>query len=154
MSRGMSLLEVTIAVALLAGLVVAATGWTTMSASMSKRLSAEAGWALAASATLDLIQDDLLCGDPTITPIDERVVVETGRLIIVTRDALGACIHTFELDDDVLVFRRHPSNSGQEVRRLLDDVARFASQVDDERVLTVTLQRADDVPIQRSWSLP
>lgn len=150
MSRGMSLLEVTIAVALLAGLVVAATGWTTMSASMSKRLSAEAGWALAASATLDLIQDDLLCGDPTITPIEERVVVETGRLIIVTRDELGACTHTYELEDDGLVLQRHPSNAVIETRRLLHGAERFEAQV-DEGVLTVTIHRAGGAQAQRSW---
>jgi type II secretory pathway component PulJ len=152
----MTLLEVVLALALLAGIALAATGWTTTTARTSRQLADESAWSLAAAATLGLIGDDLASGDP----IHDGVPVKAdGRVLSIrTRDADGPAVHTIEHRDGRLILRRTARAQQQASETvLLDQVVQFQAileAADDERtILSVAIERDNGVVIRRRWVL-
>ncbi len=154
--RGMTILELLLALALLGVLCALLTSWlVTVS-----RLSAEHGprmeWRSAAARVLDGIADDLTCADFEIA--DRRLkilprveVLEPSRLRIRTRSTTtqppgnpGPATHEFRFDriaETVSVTITSTSRStSPEVRRLLSSVADWQVELDEEqRVLSVTI---------------
>lgn len=75
MSRGHTLLELMVALALLVSLAVGAVGWTQTALRAGDAASKRLRWEAAARATLDLIGDDLATGDFPIARPDGHEVL-------------------------------------------------------------------------------
>lgn len=168
--RGMSILELLIALALLGALCSLLTSWlVTVS-----RLSADRGprleWRSAALRILDSIEDDLACGDfePGARNSASRPrveVLEPSRLRIRTRststqapNSPGPAIHEYRFDQVArTLFLSVSSSSGptsSEDRALAGAVADWMVNLDDEqRVVTITIQsdRGDELRRRFTW---
>jgi hypothetical protein len=105
-------------------------------------------------ATIDLVQDDLLCTDPLVEKDADRVTVAGSTLEIATRDRLGPCSHRFELADGFLTLRRESTKGTTTTRTILDRVSRFEAQLLEETHVTVTIVGTDGVELTRTWSVP
>jgi type II secretory pathway component PulJ len=154
MRRAMTLLEVVLALALLAGVAFAATSWTTLTARAADQLADESAWSLAAASVFGLIGEDISCCDPLHD--GERVEIDGGSLSIRTRDGQGPAIHVISQRDDRLVLVRIAHASQPHVESLLlDRVARFEVSSDEtpdgRMLLTALIQRDDGVVIQKRW---
>gem|GEM_PF-1692277 len=168
--RGMTILELLLALALLGVLCSLLTSWlVTVS-----RLSAEQGprieWRMAAARVLDGIADDLASGDFEIADRRSKTpprveVLEPSRLRIRTRSITtqspenpGPATHEFRFDriaETVSVTISSTSRStSPEVRHLLSSVADWRVELDEEqRELSVTIvSRQGDTSARRfSW---
>jgi type II secretory pathway component PulJ len=154
MRRGLTLLELVLALALLVGIAVTATSWTTTSARAADRLGEESAWSLATDATLGLIGEAVASGDP-IHDV-ERVRVNDDAIMLRTRDSRGPATLTIERRDDLLVLvRKAESQSRGEESTLLDRVAAFEPSLehtdDDRLVLSLKLTRLDGAVLTRRW---
>jgi type II secretory pathway pseudopilin PulG len=152
MTRAMTLLEVVISLTLLGGVVAGAVSWMTFSAATASELGAQVNWEHAARATLELIEDDLLCGD--FPPASAHITVDDGTLTIATRDRLGPCTHEYELSNQTIRVRRQSPRGTVSSRLLLDQIERFEIELDEESILSVNILGEDGRAASRHWSVP
>ena len=83
MNRGMTILELLLALALVSGIAVAALAWTQAAVRTSAATAARLRWESAASATLELIGDLLTSGEELLDRGDEpRVVAWAASLAV------------------------------------------------------------------------
>lgn len=164
--RGLTMIEVLVALGLLSALMLTVTSWiqTTVRATT---LAEPMRWRVAAQAVLQLIHDDLMTGD-ILTEQQRRgsqqprVSVQNDSLRIHTRavqddDATGPTIHRYELDTftDELGRTNEPKRGRHATRLLLDDVAQFNCYIDEKRtMLAVSITSDSGQSIQRSFLLP
>lgn len=137
--RGLTIVELLLALALLSGLAAAAVAWTTSSVASGRALQARARWETAAAATLDMLGEDLSSGDVSGRRLDrdgvpDWIVVEQDRFAIQIRFApySGQERVRYELDPETGVLSRSFLADGVERGRprvLLGDVARIASRI-------------------------
>lgn len=111
--RGLTLLELLLALALLCGLVVTSVAWTKSGLESSRELAERTRWRSAATAALDLIGEDLLTGD-----ISERHLDREGLPVWITIDG-----HSLAIDA-----RAAPFTAAERVRYDLDDETRRLSR--------------------------
>ena len=157
MKRGLTMIELLMALGLLAVLMVAVASWTQIAARASARAAQPTRWLTAAEATLELIGIDLLIGDFEPNPRRPRVVVGDHRLQIRTRrsssdDSHGSVTHRYVFnaaDHELRVEKRAVD------RILLDRVDGWRCTIDDqEQVLTVTSTARHGNRVTRSYLLP
>ncbi|MCC6910309.1 MAG: prepilin-type N-terminal cleavage/methylation domain-containing protein [Phycisphaerales bacterium] len=169
--RGMTILELLLALALLGVLCSLLTSWLVTVA----RLSAERGprleWRSAAMRVLDGIGDDLACGDFEATARNAKLrprveAQEPARLRIRTRststqspDNAGPGIHEYRFDrtaQSLAVAITSTARSTSPVnRQLLSGVADWQVQLDEEdRVLSVTIVSRHGDTLSRRFTWP
>ena len=157
MKRGLTMIELLMALSLLAVLMVAVASWTQIAARASARAAQPTRWQTVAEATLELIGTDLLVGDFEPNPRRPRVVVYDQRLEIRTRqgssgDNHGSVTHRyiFNPPDHELRLEERAVH-----RILLDRVDDWRCTVDEEeQVLTVTIIARHGYQVTRSYLLP
>jgi prepilin-type N-terminal cleavage/methylation domain-containing protein len=160
--RGLTLIELLCALALLGALAAVLASWTMTAARLSATHGPMLQWHSAAQRLLELLGDDLVCGD--FEPIrtrqrsgDPRIEVLDGpRLRLEARAApahgasfLGPSIHEYALDRasgtlTLTIRPRHDPSALPVKRFLLADVADWECIVDEDeedRTLTVTITR-------------
>ncbi len=166
MRRGLTMIEVLVALGLLSTVIFTLTSWIHSTARAST-LAEPVRWHVAAEAALQLIHDDLMTGD-FLTEQQRRkrrqprVMVENGSLRIRTRadqggDETGPTIHRYELDTvtDELGRSNEPKRMRHTTRLLLDQVDTWLCAQDEERtMLTVIITSDAGQSIQRSYLLP
>ncbi len=164
--RGLTMIEVLVALGLLSALMLTVTSWiqTTVRAST---LAEPMRWRVAAEAVLRLIHDDLMTGDFEAEQQrrrnrQPRVMVENGSLRIVTRASSsggggGETVHHYALDAFTgELTRTHGPKLGRKTTRLLlGKVDAWLCAQDEQRtVLTVSITSDAGQSIQRSFLLP
>jgi len=160
MKRGMTLLEVLLALTLLASLVVATTSWTTMAATLGSRLEATLEQESSAQAFLRLIHDDIAAGD--LVAKEEsgksrvRIDEADGSLVIEARTQGRAVERRFTFDENESVISLREQQPGSPIRRSAVCAARDAVwMIDDELgALMVTLTLKDGTVVSRRYVLP
>jgi prepilin-type N-terminal cleavage/methylation domain-containing protein len=164
MKRGMTLVELLVALAILAALSVAVSSWTVAAVRTSASVSRNLNWERAATAALDAIISDLITGDFSIDAA--RVDVHDNRLIINTRDT-GPVEHEYTIDDFRLIRRsfrvdgsgkRTPSGA-HTIRPLVGGVTSWTVAIgqnaeNEERTLVVTLVGPGSLHRARTKALP
>ncbi len=166
MRRGLTMIEVLVALGLLSALVFTLTSWIQTTA-RAGALAEPVRWRVAAEAVLQLIHDDLMTGDflteqQRRRSRQPRVMVENGSLRIRTRavqpgDETGPTIHRYELDILISELGRTNEAKGRRhtTRLLLDDVGSFNCRIDEEHtMLNVSITSGSRQSIQRSYPLP
>ena len=158
--RGLTLIELLAALALLGMLTIALASWTQTTLRVSARTSREQPWLSAADAALARIGEDLLVGDfeppppgrGKSTSVPPRVVASANRLVITTREVGAVLDHAYILER----FRhRLVRRSGDSQSLLLGDVGEFNCSVDDEKkLLTVTIASTTGLIRTRRFALP
>lgn len=164
--RGLTMVEILVALGLLSALMLTVTSWIQTTARASA-LAEPMRWRIAAQAVLQLIHDDLMTGDfeagqQRRRSRQPRVMVESDSLRIDTRtgqagEETGPTTHHYELDtfSDELAMTSEPKRARHTTRLLLDDVDRFTYHIDEERtMLTVSITSSSDQSIRRSYLLP
>ena len=147
MRRGLTLIELLIALSLMASLTVALSTWLAMTSRAYADHAAPTRWVAAAEAALGLVHQDLANGD--FEPKHERTRVEVDQdlLRIRSRDQM---IYSYRLRSDML-FRVEPTGE----RVLLDGVAAWECALDEEgRVLSVRIASADGQERTGVFQLP
>ena len=166
MRRGLTMIEVLVALGLLSALVLTLTSWIQTTA-RAAALAEPVRWHVAAEAVLQLIHDDLMTGD-FLTEQQKRrrrqprVMVENGSLRIDTRASSsggggGPTFHHYALDAFTgELTRTHGPKLGRKTTRLLlDKVTTWLCAQDEERtMLTVSITSGAGRSIQRSYLLP
>ena len=166
MRRGLTMIEVLVALGLLSALVLTLTSWIQTTA-RAAALAEPVRWRVAAEAVLQLIHDDLMTGDflseqQRRRRRHPRVMVENGSLRIDTRgvqggDEIGATVHRYKLDAlrSELGRTNEPKRGRHTTRLLLDDVRNWNCRIDEERtMLTVIITSDAGQSIQRSYLRP
>ena len=166
MRRGLTMIEVLVALGLLSALIFTLTSWIQTTARASS-LAEPGRWRVAAEAVLQLIHDDLMTGDflteqPSRRNQQPRVMVENGSLRIDTRALIsggggGPTVHHYALDAFTGEFTRtHGPKLGRKTTRLLlDKVDTWHCAQNEERtMLTVSITSDAGQSIQRSYPLP
>ena len=166
MRRGLTMIEVLVALGLLSALVLTLTSWIATTA-RAGALAEPMRWRVAAEAVLQLIHDDLTTGDflseqQRRRSRHPRVMVENSSLRIDTRASSsggggGPTIHRYELDTRTSELGRtnEPKGGRHTTRLLLDDVRNWNCRIDEERtMLTVSITSDAGQSIQRSYPLP
>lgn len=162
--RGMTLIELLAALAILAAVSVAASSWTVAAARTSASVSRRLTWERAANAALDAIFSDLNTGD--ISANASGVEATDDRLVIRTRDT-GPVEHEYAIDAGRLVRRSFTTGlSGRRVRPgerparvLVGGVVSWSATIEEDeedgaRTLLVTLIGPGGLQLARSESLP
>lgn len=152
MKHGMTLLEVLLALALLASLVVATTSWTTMAATFGTRLDSALDHEASAEAFLRLVHDSIAAGDiEHDDDADEqpRIFIDEaeGALVVHTRSEGEECSFRFTHDS-----QRNELALNEE--GLLDDVVAATWLINEEQhVLTIEIVIGDRT-FERRYVLP
>jgi prepilin-type N-terminal cleavage/methylation domain-containing protein len=163
MTRGMTLIEVLISLALLTAVVSAAAAWTTIVGHATSTTLEPSRWRSAARNALQLIHDDILTGDfePPKQPrenADPTVTTEDGTLSIRSRiaspDGVAKMRH-YRLDAMTQTLTTTIETDLQEQRRLMTGVDEFSCAIDDEHtLLAVTIASTQFGSLSRSYTLP
>ncbi|MCH8271202.1 MAG: prepilin-type N-terminal cleavage/methylation domain-containing protein, partial [Planctomycetes bacterium] len=142
--RGLTLIELLAAVAILAAISIATSSLTLSATRIHATASSSVRWDAAAHAVFDLIGEDLGTGDLTMR---DRVEVTEGVLRITTRSVSvnpdvpgGPAEHTYRLDGNRLVRERRVADARGEVRPafrepprlLLADVADWSVAIEGD----------------------
>jgi len=151
--RGMTLVEVLLALTLLGALMLASVSWIQGAARLTTDVSDRARWEAAADRLLQSIQDDLLIGDFAIVAKDPRqggneprkpeprAKVEGDKLRISTRRSLfpaGPLAREYEFRSaQRAIFSLdgtgRPRPASEEGVLVLGEVARFECALDEEK---------------------
>ncbi len=166
MRRGLTMIEVLVALGLLSALVLTLTSWIQITA-RAGALAEPMRWRIAAEAVLQLIHDELMTGDflteqQRRKSRQPRVMAENGSLRIRTRavqggDETGPTVHRYELEvlTSKLGRTNEPKRGRHTTRLLLDDVGSWNCRIDEEStMLTVIITSDAGQSIQRSYLLP
>jgi prepilin-type N-terminal cleavage/methylation domain-containing protein len=152
--RGLTLIEVLVSLALLTSIVVATNSWLGVVRTVNGELYEQAQRDTTLDALFRSIRDDCVTGD-VLPPRVERVETGGDVLRIRTRDGATGTVTqwTYRLDrlDETIV--RVSGNGEQQV--IVDAVTSWQCALDDdERVLRITMSRADDGTHDRRFVLP
>jgi prepilin-type N-terminal cleavage/methylation domain-containing protein len=170
MRRGMTMVELLLALALLSGLALACVSWT---AAASRSLATEGGrasWRAAAERSLNLVDEAFAVEDVRLRTgggrraRGPRVEIGNGRLTVGTRAAVqgdkpaAAAAMRMRVADGVL-HADWLDDEGRELasRPLLGEVAALevdTEELEDRRVLlTIRLVHDADASVERAWRL-
>jgi len=167
MRRGLTMIELLVALGLLSAVMLAVVSWTQVMAQTSQHATGPVRWRSAAEAVLRLIHDDLVSGDLVAarkrgTRDKPRIQIVDGVLQINTRavdpaGTSGPVVHRYALEVSSRALRREqrtlqgPPSS----RLLLDDVLEWQCAVDEEeQVLRVSVTSQDQITVARTYLLP
>jgi len=170
-SRGLTLVEMLVCLALLSCLMLAVVSWTQAAARSGADLAGPQAWRSAAERVLELIHGDLMSGDwppdnDSRTKFQPRVTVENGELMIRTRDG-GPVLHRYTFDRSRNVLSRkaqpmeRPSTTPHDQQLLLQRVKDWTCVIENveepapakERRLLVTISGDDGLTITRCFRL-
>ncbi|MCH8166198.1 MAG: prepilin-type N-terminal cleavage/methylation domain-containing protein [Planctomycetes bacterium] len=168
MRRGLTMVELLLALSLLSAILLATASWTQVAARTTADSIYPVRWRAAAQAVLQLIHDDLVTGDFTDTQRgrrnqNARVAVVNGALRIRTRaightgDVTGLAIHRYAFDaySGQLRLDQQTVTGTRYTRPLLDQVQEWQCVIDEEQnLLTVTITSSEESVIARSYLLP
>ena len=164
MRRGLTMLELLVAVSLLAMLMLGVASWIQVTARAGAAGSEPGRWRGAAQAVLQLIHDDLVTGDLGAAGREKPVEIVDRVLVVRTRvrvsdDAVGPIAHRYKFDtsSNTLKLEQRLANGRRTTRPLLDDVGEWKCSIDDQRTtLTVTIARrdSDTGAVERRYQLP
>ena len=167
--RGLTLVELLAAIAILAAIMAAMSSLTMAASRIQTTVSSSVNWETSASALFSLIKDDLGSGD---LGVDDRVVIEQGVLRIKSRSRAeteeqrnGPAMHVYRLDGKDLVRGRLDLDAAGTTllgvpgpsRLLVGDVANWNVSVvedDAQRILTVELGSLDGERLTRTFDIP
>lgn len=164
MRRGLTMLELLVAVSLLAVLMLGVASWIQVTARAGASDHQPARWRAAAHTVLQLIHDDLVTGD--LGAAQRRTPVEIVDRVLVVRtrvrapdDIAGPIAHRYKLDtsSNILQLEQRLSNGRRATRPLLDDVGEWHCSIDDQQTtLTVSIapRGRDGQAITRRYELP
>jgi hypothetical protein len=157
--RALTMIELLLALGLLSMLMAGLGWWVQSAARSSVSFGAPARWQVGAESTLQLIHDDIACGDFSIQDKDReapsRVVLVDGALLIETRNE-GEAIHRYSIDPsrDRITLNINAHNHEQD-RVLLERVEGFEPTFDAESgTLTITIVSIDGDSAKRRYLLP
>lgn len=149
MRRGLTIIEILLALSILTGLMLASTAWVQVAARSASHGDDAVRWRMAADACLQRIAEDLLGGDWPLEPDHDRVEVEDDVLTIGTRDGDGAAISAYRLDAQEQALTR---TAHDRTRILIVDAFEFACKLDDETgVLDVSLVGPRNLIVSRRY---
>ena len=166
MRRGLTMLELLVAVGLLSALLLATASWTRVAARSSTSTAEPMRWRVAAEAVLSLIHDDLATGD--FANVGRRgrnqaprVEVTYGTLRINTRsvapgDVIGSVTNRYTLDSfsGELQLDQRTRLGRRSARLLLDGVSKWKCELDEEKdILTISIVSNDATGVGRSYLL-
>lgn len=167
MRRGLTMVELLLALSLLTGIMVAIASWTQVTARASTAVAGPLHWRSAARAVLQLIHDDLVSGDfgePKGRRPNQKARVEVvgdvlriRTRLVGLRDHAGPVAHEyrFEASSGEVRLGQRSGQGRSSTRLLLDQVHAWQATFDDEnRVLTVTITSTGGTTAKRSYILP
>lgn len=166
MNRGLSLVEMLVALSLLGALMLALVSWTRLGLGSTQTTVEHERWNASAEAVLQLVQDDLLSGDFPAPSEEPRVECEAGELHVRTRRLRppgGVVLREYALDPvrgRLTVRERAPTGSRSasadlEPTILLEHVRDWSCTLDEEEArLEVKLRSADGTTRERVYALP
>ena len=177
MRRGLTMVELLLAVSLLTPITLAIAAWTQVAARASAVAAEPMRWRAAAEAALQLIHDDLVTGDfaggfsgPQSGGRSDqkpRVEVVDGTLRIRTRatpgswtapgGVTGPATHSYIFDafSGELRLRQRTAHGEQRTRPLLDRVRQWQCEIDQEHnLLTIVITSIQGRNVARSYVLP
>lgn len=163
--RGMTMVELLLALALLSGLTIACVGWTTAMTRAAAR--GDGAWAIGAERTLALVDEMLRTEDVGLRDRrNRRVETGAGSVLLrgrrVVEDAAGRTVAAgaLRLEAEAGILRADSLDEQGAVavsRPLLDGVDEFvvrSEELEDRRVLvTVRLVPRVGAPVERRWRL-
>lgn len=159
-SRGLTLLEMLLALAILASICGIAAEWTRVAAGVSRHLEGPALWTRSARATIDFVRDDLLVTDPDAVP-EDRVRRDGTATVVRTRAVLGTpggdVDHRYEFDATSGVLRVVERRADGEsfVRDLLHHMSDWTLELDAEAaVVRIVIVGPDGLTIAETIPLP
>lgn len=152
MSRGLTLIEMLLSLAIVSGMMIVAIGWMQSADTASASARKELTWRIAAAAAMQVIHDDLATGDFELTrrgntQPKSRVIVENDVLSIITRSGGKPMVHVYSLDASILQMRRSSEETSRILLREVDDF--ICEHDEDEGVLIVTIRRSDQALTRR-----
>jgi prepilin-type N-terminal cleavage/methylation domain-containing protein len=167
MRRGLTMIELLVALSLLSIVMVAVATWTQVTARAAQSAAGPMRWRAAAETLLTLIHDDLVSGDlgdarrpggrgqARVEAIDGTLRIETRA---VGPDRLcGPVAHRYVLDaisGELRLERRIPQGT-RTSHLLLDSVREWQGAIDQEEVLlSVSITAKDGTTVARSYLLP
>lgn len=171
-SRGLTLVEVLVSLALLASLAAATAAWLTTAHEGARRIERSLRIEAAMEATLDRIGEDVMIGDFLLdlpgaqrgsSGRTDRVTISADDLTVATRggvgEHLGQPVHhnyRFERTSGQLVREVVAQKPGDTISRVLvAELTDFDVQYDPiELTLCVTLRSTSGITRARSWSVP
>ena len=164
MRRGLTMIELLLALSLLAVLMVAVASWIQVTVRAGASMAEPARWRGAAQTVFQLIHDDLVTGDLGTAARQKHVEIIDRVLVVHTRarvsdDFTGPIAHRYKLDapSHRLQLEQRLANGRRATRHLLNDVGEWQCSIDDDQnTLTVTVSsraRAGE-PISRRYNLP
>ena len=177
-SRGLTMIELLLAVSLLSLIVLAAASWTEIAAHAATGPLKSTRWRLAAQSVLRRIQEDFETGDFELAdqpvgssspalPLMPRWSFREGALEVKTRDALGnghkaarpaMHIYTFDrishrMDLRAQLVGAQSSMRGVVTRPLLEDVESFECSIDKRTLkLKVAIASVNGVTASRMYT--
>jgi len=164
MNRGMTLVELLVALSLLGTLMLAMVSWTRLSVVVSEDVTTRARWESAADEVLQHIQDDILTGDFPASEDAPRVKVDAGKLALRARRLSGSGggvlrEYAFDPGKAQLAVREKDPTAGRAVSPqpilLLGSVASWSCQIDESgKHLEVELRSQAGVRRARRYAIP
>ncbi len=161
MKRGLTMIELLLALSLLTMVMLAVASWTQVTAQASATAAGPARWQAAAGAVLQLVHDDLATGDFGTNSPGTRVAVIDGVLQIRTRagassDLVGPVTHHYKFDPHAheVQLEQRKASGQRRTHLLLDGVDEWQCEIDDERgILTVAITSSKGLTVARSYVL-
>jgi prepilin-type N-terminal cleavage/methylation domain-containing protein len=140
-ARGMTMLEVLLALTLLSTVSVAVATWLEISGRMSRDVDGQVAWERSAAAALRQIESDLLVGDLRQREDEPRVeVIPRGVRIRTRATGIGSVTREYVLEPEESRLVRRDASSRSEERLLLVGVEAIACGWDEaEEILSVEL---------------
>lgn len=159
--RGLTMIELLLALGLLSMVMTVVAFWTQTAARSSVTLAEPARWRMAAQAVLDIVHDDIASGD--FEPMNERdkaekprVTVGANELDIKTRSR-RPFQHSYRWDlvHNQLNLMETDRQGEQRIRLLLDQVGGWECEIDERKeLLTVSIKSLGGQMVKRSFILP
>ena len=152
MSRGLTLLEMLLSLAIFSSMMIVAVGWMQSAGTASVKARKQLIWRSAANAALQVIHDDLATGDFELmqhgnTQPKPLVIIENEALSVTTRSIGEPAVHVYSLE---ISTRQISRSAGGEARLLVSDVDEFILDHDeDEAVLTVEIRSGKQMLTRR-----
>lgn len=162
--RGLTLIEVLAALALLGLLAAALSSWLQVTSGFASKAATTLPWESAAERSMQCIERDLIVGDFADvkgTPKEPRCRVTDNRLMVLTRDPQhGPALHEYRFDSSteslIQVSRPGQLPTGPAItRRLIGDVAGWTCDLDAEtQRLAISLRSINDLTMRWSFACP
>lgn len=141
--RGLTLLELLLAMVLVTGLLLASANLLRVAATIFHAALADHRWESAATGVVNRIADDVMCSDNSGTSNEPLARCENGSLYIRTRWTRdgSAPIHQvrYSYDQTTHLLQRAPVGTDEEPVAILGRVSRFRAQVEGRR-LSITIE--------------